>query len=92
MKNSWIHSLPKEADGDVKGVPLEMGSNLDLVKNAIYKQYASGWQLVVKNFPLVTNSSAKGKSIDSSTQYKYLKSFILNSIFKITTEMHDSLV
>ncbi|KAK7860479.1 hypothetical protein CFP56_036661 [Quercus suber] len=70
MKNR-IHSLPKEVDGDVKGVPLEMGSNLDLSRMRFINN-------MPMNFPLVNNSSAKGKSIDSSTQYKYLEVFILN--------------
>ncbi|KAK7819122.1 hypothetical protein CFP56_040672 [Quercus suber] len=77
-----IHSLPKEADGDVKGIPLEMGSNLELSRMRFINN-------MPVNFPLVTNCSAKGKSIDSTTQYKYLEVFILNSFFKITTEMHD---
>jgi nucleolar pre-ribosomal-associated protein 1 len=92
LENNQIHSLLKEADDNLKEVPLEMGSNLDSSRTWFINNLVSIWQLVVKKFPLVTNISAKGKSIDSSTLYKYLEVFILNSIFEITKEMHDGLV
>ena len=91
-ENNQIHSKPKEADGDLKEVPFEMVSNLDSSRMRFINNLVSIWELVVKKFPLVTNSSAKGKSIDSSTLYKYLEVFILNCIFEITTELHDGLV
>ena len=91
-ENNQIHSKPKEADGDLKEVPLEMVSNLDSSRIRFINNLVSIWQLVVKKFPLVTTSSAKGKSIDGSTLYKYLEVFILNCIFEITTELHDGLV
>ena len=83
---------PKEADGDLKEVPLEKVSNLYSSRMWFINNLVSIWQLVVKKFPLVTTSSAKGKSIDGSTLYKYLEVFILNCIFEITTELHDGLV
>ena len=92
LENSQIHSKPKEADGNLKEVPLEMVSNLESSRMRFINNLVSIWQFVVKKFPLVTNSSAKGKSIDSSTLYKYLEVFILNCIFEITTELHDGLV
>ena len=90
LENNQIHTLPKEADGDVKEVPLEMGSNLDLSRMWFTNNLVSGWQLAVNKFPLVTNSSARRETIDGSNPLQ-MEVFILNSIFKIITVMHDGL-
>ncbi|XP_059441149.1 uncharacterized protein LOC132173627 isoform X2 [Corylus avellana] len=92
MENNQIMPLPKETKGDLKEVSLERGSNSESSRMRFMNILVSSWQWITKKLPLISDSSAKEKRIDSSTLYKHLGVFILKSIFELTAEMHDGLV
>lgn len=92
MENNQIMPLPKETKGDLKEVSLEIGSNSESSRMRFMNILVSIWQWIIKKLPLLSDSSAKEKRIDSSTLYKHLGVFILKSIFELTAKMHDGLV
>ena len=85
-----IQSLPIEGK-DSKDASLEMGSTREEGSRMYFvKILVDIWQLIVKKFPSVSDSSTKSRDVFSL--YTYLEAFMLRSILELTTEMHGSLV
>ncbi|KAK9268493.1 hypothetical protein L1049_000245 [Liquidambar formosana] len=93
LEDNYFQSLPKEADGDLKEIPSEKGSNREhLSRMQFMNILVNTWQLIVKKFPSSSGESGKENSTDCLRLFKYLEVFILRSVVELTTEMRDVLV
>ncbi|KAL6205507.1 hypothetical protein ACLB2K_022766 [Fragaria x ananassa] len=86
-KDTQVHSLSAEADGNLRDIPLDMGYNGG---NSSQMQFLNilvdMWQCIVKRVPSVFCST------DSSSLLRYLEILILKIIFELSREMHDGLI
>lgn len=92
LEDNCVQPLAKEADGDSKEIPLEVGSNRQgSLRMQFMNILVSSWQLIVKKFPSISVDSEKENSTDN-LQFRFLEVFILRSIVESITEMRNDLV
>uniref|UniRef100_A0A5B6YI04 Nucleolar pre-ribosomal-associated protein 1 N-terminal domain-containing protein n=1 Tax=Davidia involucrata TaxID=16924 RepID=A0A5B6YI04_DAVIN len=90
--DNQIQSLRNKGDGDMKEMPLEVGSSReDWSRIRFVNTLVQTWQLIVKKFPLNSVDSGQVKG-SNCFLFKFLEVFILRNIFELTMKMSNGLI